>query len=464
MSSMKKYMPADPNSYKVVLEKEYYPLSREKSKKPILGCLMMLKNEEARILESLTTCKGYVDCFIIYDTGSTDNTIQIITDFCDKHSINVYIIQGEFINFSKSRNVSLDYADTREVHFLLLLDCSDELRGGAELLKFLEKEKDSHNNAYLMCQEWLSGNIDKYFNTRLLRARKGWRYHGSVHEWCGDTTIPQGPPVFRMEDNIVLYQDRTKDNNKSGPRFARDKALLLQDYADEPLETRTLFYLAQTCSCVGDLEEALFYYKLRSELDGFQEEKFHAFQRSGEISEKLGHVWSDTMSYYIKAAEHSERAEPLVKIAQHYISERKWFLAYTFIIASCSLLYPTHLILFVDKRCYDYTRWHLLGIVGFYVSRYAEGKQGCLKAIEAGVNCELDTKNLEFYLNKEKESQNTSISSAPNTPNNQNTTPEKALTKTEFIQNYIVNMQKNNPKMKLSHIQKSALLKWKTTH
>ena len=36
---------------------------------------------------------------------------------------------------------------------------------------------------------------------------------------------------------------------KSGPRFKRDRELLLIDHAKDNRETRTLFYLAQTCAC-----------------------------------------------------------------------------------------------------------------------------------------------------------------------------------------------------------------------
>ena len=370
--------------YKIIIEKEYYDLK----KKPYsIGLLMMVKNEHKRIQVSLDSVLNHVDCFIIYDTGSTDNTMEIIQNHCEKHKINLYMIQGEFVNFCESRNVSLDYADTKDVTYLLLLDTNDELQGGEKLREFAKKNKDSKSTGFLTCQHWWSGQYDKYFNMRFVKAHSGWRYKGSVHEWMEDTSVKdkkEAPPVTRMPDDIVLYQDRTQDDDKSGKRFARDKILLLADHKKDPKEPRILFYLAQTCSCLSQNDDAFYYYKLRSKLEGFQEEKFHAFHRCGMISEKLGHNWETTLPWYMKALEHSTRAEPLVKIAEHYKNNKKWDIAFMFINMACNIKYPEHCILFVDKHSYDYTRWHLMGIIAYYCGQYKAGKISMSKSDRTG--------------------------------------------------------------------------------
>lgn len=420
--------------------------STKSEKKPHIALLMMMKDEEKRLHVSLESVVGFVDSIVVYDTGSTDNTIKILKEFCLKHKIPLRLKEGEFVNFSVSRNVSLDFADTfTDIDFLLLLDVNDELRGGDKLLKFVKDHADTEFNAFLMCQHWWSGNYDKYFNTRFIRAGGNWRYNGSVHEWLSDRSEKKGAPVFRMPDDIVLYQDRTQDDNKSAKRFTRDKELLLADYKKDPTEPRTLFYLAQTCSCLNELEEAFYYYKLRSELDGFQEEKFHAFLRTGEYSEKLGHNWHDSLGYYMKAIEHSKRAEPLIRIAQHYINTKKWLISFNFAQWACSLPYPSNAILFVDKYSYEYTRWHILGIVAYYCQKYKEGKYACLKAIEKGLNTELDKSNLQFYLKKEQEEAD----------------KQSPLTKKEFISQAIAELQKNGGKIPMKKMKKLALSKWK---
>lgn len=390
--------------YKILVEKEFNKISRDK---PTIGLVLMLKNEEARVHVTLESVIGHVDAIIVYDTGSTDKTVEIVQNFCDKHKINLYMIQGQFVNFSTSRNVSLEYADKIDVHYLLLLDCNDELRGGKQLRALARDMLSQPNNGFLVCQQWWSGALDKYYNMRFVKARCGWRYRGSVHEWMKDTT-QKGPdpayPVVRLTDEIVLYQDRTKDNNKSGPRYARDKVLLLQDYQQNPHDGRTLFYLAQTCMCLNDIEEALYYSKLRLEEGEFEEERFLSLIRCGDCCQYLNHDWYDAFSWYMKAYEHTQRVEPLIKIADHYRKQNKWHVAYMYISEACTLQYPEQLILFVDRGMYEYYRWHVMSVVASHIpGKFNEGKAACLKALEHSPNKPLDEDILNFYNKKEKE-------------------------------------------------------------
>jgi glycosyltransferase involved in cell wall biosynthesis len=396
--------------------KEYYKLDRNK---PTIGLLMMLKNEQKRLQITLDSVVGFVDALIIYDTGSTDNTINIVEKFSEKHKINLYLKKGDFVDFSTSRNISLDLADTIDVHYILLLDCNDELRGGEYLREAAREFINKQNTAFLVCQEWFTGQKDKYFNIRFVKPRNSWRYQGSVHEWFKDMSSPTDQPRFpvvRLDDSIVIYQDRVKDDDKSAKRFKLDRELLLRDHKKNPTDPRTLFYLAQTCQCLGEHSETLYYSKLRLEQEGFLEEKFHSYMRCGVSCINLGHEWYDAMVWFLKAYENFQRAEPLVKIAEYYrlkaemeTKENKnayntWRTAFFYINEACRLTYPEHCILFVDKSIYDYQRWHVMGIVGYYAGEYEKGKQGCLKAMAQGINIELDKKNLQFYLDKEKSS------------------------------------------------------------
>jgi TPR repeat protein len=115
------------------------------------------------------------------------------------------------------------------------------------------------------------------------------------------------------------------------------------------------------------------------------------------------------LNWYLKAFAHSQRAEPLVNIAEYYTKlnskgeeKPEWHTAYMYAKMACSLTLPYNQILFINRQVYTYKRWHIMGIIGFYVGRYKEGKDACLKAI-AAENKEMDINNLQFYLQKEKE-------------------------------------------------------------
>lgn len=364
-----------------------------------IATLIMAKNEEKRIKVTLDSVVNVASSIVIYDTGSTDNTLNIAKEFCENNNIPLRLKQGEFVDFATSRNVSLDFADEFiDIDFILLLDVNDELRGGNELKNICKKlkEKTTGCTGYLLCQEWYSGDVSKYYNMRLIKARSGWRYVGVVHEWLSNFNGENRSPD-KIPDTITIYQDRTQDCEKSGKRFITDRILLEKEHLKNPTEPRTLFYLAQTCGCIKDNASAYRYYKLRVSLEGFYEERYYSMYKCGELTEKLNHPWEVSLGWYMKAYETIRRVEPLLKIAEHYISIKQWDIAFHFLNLSIQLEYPLNNVLFVDKKAYDYKRWHLLGIVGFYCKKMVEGKNGCIQALKNQPESEIDKQNLKFY-------------------------------------------------------------------
>ena len=260
---------------------------------------------------------------------------------------------------------------------------------------------------FLICQQWWSGAMDKYYNVRLVKNRCGWRYHGSVHEWPkrGKLSDPdiEGDVVKVDIPTLVLYQDRTQDDDKSAKRFFRDKVLLLESHKKDPHDARTLFYLAQTCMCLKEFDMALYYSKLRIAEGGFEEERFLSFVRCGDCAFQLGHGWNEALIWYIKAYEHSPRIEPLIKMIKCYYNTARWHLAYMYCREACKLVYPEHCILFVDRSMYDYERWHLMGIIAYHMNKFDEGKKACEIAIsQKGAHYDIDMHNLQEYINIEK--------------------------------------------------------------
>lgn len=393
-------------------------------KSPSLALVMMVKNEQKRIRVSLDSVKDIVDCFVILDTGSEDNTIDIIKKYCKKNNKLLFLEQKVFpqpFNFSTARNHLLDYADDK-ADYLLLLDCNDELKGGDDLKKFIQVYNGSAS-AFHICQEWWNGiSLDKYYNIRLVRSKHQWRYKGAIHEYMSSpeedkikySANPQDTVVSRVV-GITLYQDRTKDDDKSFKRFIKDEQILDAEYQEilDKIEEdktvkpdcRNLFYYAQTCICLGKKEKAYNLYKQRSEqTHGFTEERYHSYYRCGEISQMLSHDWEESMLWYLKAYEYSchvfssPRAEPLYKIADYY-KDKCWDICFMYLRRCCELVYPESAILFVDRRVYDYLRWHLMGIVAYYVNNMEMGKIACENAIKSE-NRDIDKNNLMHYLDE----------------------------------------------------------------
>jgi glycosyltransferase involved in cell wall biosynthesis len=378
---------------------------------------LMCKNERAQIAETtLDSLKEYCGHLIVYDTGSTDGTQNHIREYCAKNDIQLDLKEGPFVDFAVSRNVLLDYCDEllkgQDDKFILQVDAHDVLQGGDKLIEFITTFKGPQTGFYLTQKWWSGSNLDSYYNVRMIKPHKEWRYNPDaiVHEYIVSPAMEKDPGnAILKTEGIILYQDRTAQGDSSFRRFMRDKEMLFRKYLEKPAEPRTLFYLAQTQGCLGLNEEAYKFYQLRIKQQGFFEEIYHSYFRLGDLSVALGHNWEESMNWYWRAFQHSQRAEPLVRIAEYYEKHNlqgedkpEWHSCYFFAQMATQLAWPQNQILFRDLACYTYKRYHLLGIAGFYVGKYREGKEACLKAIEAR-NLDVDKGNLRFYLEKEIE-------------------------------------------------------------
>lgn len=378
---------------------------------------LMCKNERAQIAETtLDSLKEYCGHLIVYDTGSTDGTQNHIREYCAKNDIQLDLKEGPFVDFAVSRNVLLDYCDEllkgQDDKFILQVDAHDVLQGGDKLIEFITTFKGPQTGFYLTQKWWSGSNLDSYYNVRMIKPHKEWRYNPDaiVHEYIVSPAMEKDPGnAILKTEGIILYQDRTAQGDSSFRRFMRDKEMLFRKYLEKPAEPRTLFYLAQTQGCLGLNEEAYKFYQLRIKQQGFFEEIYHSYFRLGDLSVALGHNWEESMNWYWRAFQHSQRAEPLVRIAEYYEKHNlqgedkpEWHSSYMYAQMACQLAWPQNQILFRDLACYTYKRYHLLGIAGYYVGRYREGKEACLKAIEAR-NLDVDKGNLRFYLEKEIE-------------------------------------------------------------
>jgi tetratricopeptide (TPR) repeat protein len=205
-----------------------------------------------------------------------------------------------------------------------------------------------------------------------------------------------------LATHIIIYQDRIADEGKSQPRFAKDKELLLREIQRDPNDSRSMFYLGQSCECLNQPEDALYYYKLRSMQTGYEDERFHSFLRGGDNAARLNHDVFEVMKWYLKAYHHSKRAEPLVKIGNIFQALKDHKGAAMFYREAADLEFP-EARLFVDNNAYEFERHFRMGISGFWAGRHHEGKMGCIRAAATGQMVDLNNNNLKFYQDKEKE-------------------------------------------------------------
>ena len=143
------------------------------------------------------------------------------------------------------------------------------------------------------------------------------------------------------------------------------------------------------------------------EVEGFPEEKYHAFYRCAEMSKLLNHSWEESLAWYYKAFDYSTtlftspRAEPLYKIADYY-KDKSLQLAFMYIKRCCELKFPENVVLFIDRRIYEYMRWVLLSEICLKMNEMELGKIGIINSIVAEKRDD-DIKKLELFIKDKKE-------------------------------------------------------------
>jgi hypothetical protein len=356
-----------------------------------LSACIMIKNESARIHVTLESIKGVCDKVIVYDTGSTDDSQNLVKKWCEDNKIQLHMIEGVFVDFSVSRNKLLEFADDKS-DYLLLLDSNEELKDGKNLRNFV----DTYNGRVIgwhCLQRWLTANsYDQYYNIKLIKTKHNFRYFQSVHEYIESEEAKKDQSLLDRMNIFWLFQDRKFDDDKSKHRFVRDREMLYKEYLQDPNNGRVVFYLSQTFMCLGQYHISYRYYKKRTIIEGFPEEIYHSYYHMARISQALNHDWSESLVLYLKAFEHTKRVEPLLRISEYYIklgelNEQKikqqlitenvgkdsktpiqvnyvgcsyYDLAYHYTKMATILDYPERCILFVNRQTYDYERWFLL--------------------------------------------------------------------------------------------------------
>ncbi|MBX3709608.1 MAG: hypothetical protein KIT56_08135 [Gammaproteobacteria bacterium] len=362
----------------------------------------MIKNEAHVIEETLLPLvSGGIRHIIILDTGSTDDTVQVTQDFFSRHGIEGCIYQEPFVDFAISRNRALELTEQYypETKFILMLDAEWCLHHVNELLTFCEQEKNNHTPLYLIKIKMSS--LD-FTTARLFRASARIRFKGVVHEVPEIFTFVQIPGSVYVE-----VKSSSRGVEKSKQRWRRDAELLLKSYHETPDDPRTVFYLAQTYHCLGEIEKAYTFYQVRERLNGWDEENFITLFRLGCLAEEMhksnhNTPWSIAMEYYLKAyACRPRRIEPLIKIADHYWPDNIPT-CYLFARHAYDIPYPQHDVLFIEKEMYDYVRYEIMSRCAWYMDQCELGESATLLALKAHPEVLHLQNNLRLYQEKTK--------------------------------------------------------------
>ena len=361
---------------------------------PLLVAILMVKNE-APVMEMTLQplVNAGIQDFLIYDTGSTDQTIEVTQNFFIKNDITNFVIeQSEFIDFATSRNKALELTEQHfpDATFMLMLDAEWILHNGTELLKFCEKNKN--NSAILFYIQMRDSDDIIFYHARLMRTKSNIEFVGKVHE------VPNCAPDEMIPGSIYFELCTTHyGQEKSQNRRQRDRDFLLQELQENPDNERAMYYLAQTYFALDDLENAIKWYEKRATMPGWDEENFFTRFILAQVYQAAGDHEAMIVNYLKAFCLRPSRAEPLIKLAEYYYEIKAYHLCYLFARHACTIPYPQNDCSLVEKWLYDFARYALLSATAYVVDDFALGKLATQKALKTDPAKQYLLNNLNFY-------------------------------------------------------------------
>jgi tetratricopeptide (TPR) repeat protein len=275
-------------------------------------CLNMIVRDEAHIIEKTLTniCNNIpITHWVICDTGSLDNTKELISQFFNKKNIEGEMYDDEWKDFGHNRSLALTKAFGK-TDYLLIFDADDYIHGDLVLPSL---DKDSYLFKF--------GSSFTYNRPLLINNRKHWKFIGVLHEYIscednireeqidGDYYVESGKlggrhkdPQMLIKDAVILEDAFHKEKNENNIGLAR----------------RYAFYCGQSYRDAGLWEKSIKYYKERVKFKGWGEEVFYSYYQIG-----IGYM---ALNDHAKAKEafldgyeaYPQRSETLYELCKYY--------------------------------------------------------------------------------------------------------------------------------------------------
>lgn len=230
------------------------PEAAAKSMTDVALC-MIVKNEEQNLGDCLTSAAGLFAETVIIDTGSTDRTKEIATEF------GATVVDFPWIDsFAAARNESIRHATCP---WIFWLDADDRLdEENRTKLRELFATLQDENVAFVMKCHCLpdskTGTATLVDHVRLFRSHPEILWEHRVHEQILPAIRRLGGSV-RWAD-ILIHHAGYLQEDVHGRKKGRNLRLLQMEYAEQPDHPFTLFNLGSAYEELGHYEQALPYF------------------------------------------------------------------------------------------------------------------------------------------------------------------------------------------------------------
>lgn len=326
-------------------------------------CLnMIVKNESRIITRLLSSVAPLLDGYCICDTGSTDNTIEIIETFFRERNIPGKVIQEPFRDFGYNRTYALQACESMtDMDYVLLLDADMIFWKNPSVTPAQWKQQLKRSDLFYIYQ----GTESFYYkNARIVKNNHGFTYWGVTHEYVNS---PPNTKTCQIDKAVCFIKDIGDGGSKQN-KFLRDVALLKKGLEENPDNDRYTFYLANSLKDSGQKKEAIETYQKRIAIGGWIEEVWYSYYNMGKCYQEMGNMDGAIRAWLDGYEAYPQRIENLYELVQYYRTQGKNKLAQKLyeMARENRDTYLERDYLFMQKDIYDYKLDYEMSIVGFY--------------------------------------------------------------------------------------------------
>jgi len=224
-------------------------------------CLnMIVKDEAPRLPRLLASVASVADACVVADTGSSDDTPDIIRAWAGARGIPCLLTRHPWSDFATNRNLALEdarRARERRLHdcrWAMVIDADEELQVLDDGWRAVLRPGTSY------ALHVRSGGMSVLRPFLLDITATDWRWRGRVHNWA-EASSPAGPPGFLSGLRVLTRSGGAKSHPFGSPRekASADRDLLLEELAGARLtasHAHRWVQLAHACLLAGRAGEA----------------------------------------------------------------------------------------------------------------------------------------------------------------------------------------------------------------
>jgi mannosyltransferase OCH1-like enzyme len=287
----------------------------------------MCKNEEHCILETLESCYRFCNYWIVCDTGSTDNTCELITNFFKEKNIPGELFHDEWVGFGHNKTLMFERC-YKKTDYIIHPDADDLIIGNFDFT-----ENDYGKLAYNIR---IKRGSTEYTGTAIWNNNYHWKICGNAHTIarCLDNDGLEYGDLTHKEFYLLSRDTGSRSNDPE--KYYKDALILQKQFIDtalfdeDGLNSRSVFYTAQSFYDSGKMEDAMKWYMIYTKLNNtWNEEIFESYMRISDCMISIQYEEKYIVGYLNRAIElFRDRAEPYYRLGKYYYSNKKHKLAY----------------------------------------------------------------------------------------------------------------------------------------